>query len=158
VEVTVDQKVQFHGNGGLEQTSKIELVCFSKKQYRKTYPIQQGIAQAFVELSAKREELQSAFRQRREDVVAKPEDAKKKAEKEDDADPMKDPAFIELIMTMSTVDIEPLMEIFDNLALAGCVKIEGNTIQPFQLDELDPKTQDQLFFGYLANFIVSLAI
>lgn len=136
-----DSGIKYPKNGDFEITYEIELICFNKKSYAKTWPLRQRLMQVFTGLVGKVENLADAA----------PQTAEAPADESGymGADDLKTACMI------GGFDAESALEEFKN-AIVGSdlIKLDSDTVMnKNRWATVDSFTQESIMFEYLANFI-----
>ena len=137
-----DSGIEYPANGEFETSFEVELICFSKKSYLKTWPLRQRIMKATTQ-------LMSDYK----DLIDSADDASPNAKGEEDesvdVDTMKQ------MLLMCGFDAVAAMEEFKHLAVAGgLIKVTENVVMcKNRWTKVDDVTKELLLFTYLATFI-----
>lgn len=144
VSVTVsldeDSGVDYPVNGDFETSFELELLCFGKKNYLKTWPLRQRMMAVTGDLASKIGSL-----------VKDVQDQKDEAEEEK---AMSADELSQMCM-FGGFDLICAMEEFKQLAVAGnLIKIDENVfMNKARWEKVDDVTKEKIFFTYMANFI-----
>jgi hypothetical protein len=133
-EFTLTEKIKYSSGGQQIQTDKVEVSAPSKKQYRKTYLLQQIVAKAL--------------------IAAQKLSSGKKSDSKDDG--KIEAGDMKMLLMAGDADLEACVMQVEKLALDGCVEVGGNKINRIQWDEIDPVDQEKISFQFIADFIMPL--
>lgn len=126
--------VTYAQDGQQLETMEVEVVAPSKSMHRKTYFLQQIVAQAILT-------VQTTYKQESE-----PGDESAEMEAKD----------MKMFLLAGGADLAACIDQASKLAKDGCVKVAGNPINFLQWDKLDPIDQELITCGFIANFILPL--
>lgn len=138
-----DQAVQYPINGDFEQSYELELLCFSKKNYLKTWPLRQRMMDVSSTMAAKFQELMPDM------IDSNDEQDTEQSKQMPTADEMRS------MCMMGGFDAVAAMEEFKQFAIAGkLIKIDEDVfMNKERWEQLDDELKEEVLFTYLANFI-----
>jgi len=134
-EQKLTEKIGYAEGGQQIKTDIVEVCAPSKKQYRKTYLLQQIVAKALISA----QKLSSGGKQEKSEEESKIEAADMK-----------------MLLMAGDADLEACIIQVEKLALDGCVKVAGNKINRIQWESIDPVDQETISFRFIADFIMPL--
>jgi hypothetical protein len=133
-EFTLTDKINYADSGQQIATDKVEVSAPSKKQYRKTYLLQQIVAKALI-------------------TAQKLSSGKKDDSKDDGKIEASD---MKMLLMAGDADLEACVMQVEKLAMDGCVEVGGNKINRIQWEAIDPIDQENIAFQFIADFIMPL--
>jgi len=134
-EFQLSEKITYAEGGQQIKTDKVEVCAPSKKQYRKTYLLQQIVAKAL--------------------IAAQKLSSGKKTESKDDGGKI-EAADMKMLLMAGDADLEACVMQVEMLALDGCLKVAGNKINRLQWEAIDPVDQEKIGCRFIADFIMPL--
>ena len=142
--VTLDEEsgVKYPVSGDFEISYEIELICFDRKSYLKTWPLRQRVMRANTQLM---NDFENLFKGSEKAAAEEPE------QEQDEVDVN---AFKQMLL-MCGFDAVAAMEEFKQFAIVGgFVKVtESITMNKERWAQVDEYTKEQILFTYLAHFI-----
>lgn len=135
-----DSGISYPVSGNFETAYQLELMCFGKKFYSRTWPLRQALMQAFTAMSEKLENMVT-------------DDQKKASQGEDK--PMSGEELQTACMIGGFNSEQALVDFKNAIVANDLIKIDDGVFLKKQRWEnnVDSYTQEQIMFEYLANFI-----
>lgn len=143
ITVNLDEEngIQYPKDGEFETTFQVELLCFNKKQFLKTWPLRQRVMAMIAHMGKNLDGMIDESQR---------EAAKQEEETTLDAETMQQ------MCLMGGFDAIAAMEEFKQFAVSGnLIKLDDNIFLNKQRweDGVDDEVKEALLFAYLANFI-----
>lgn len=135
-----DSGVDYPVNGDFETSFELELLCFGKKNYLKTWPLRQRMMDVIGDLVSKLDSLSNRNQESKEEAE---ENITMNADE------------LRAMCMFGGFDLICAMEEFKQLVIAGnLIKIDDNVfMNKARWEKVDDVTKEQIFFTYMANFI-----
>lgn len=140
VEMALTSPIKYSNKGVQEDCFGIEIVCHSKKQYKKVLFLEQLMTKAFLE-------LQQTFSSTSSVDVEVDDDA-------DDEDIGITKVQVVMALNLASIDLEQIYDKFETLAMTGIIQVEGMKINQPQIDEMSPEDIKGALAEYIVNFIM----
>lgn len=147
-EQKLTEKIGYAEGGQQIMTDVVEVSAPSKKQYRKTYLLQQIVAKALMVVARARRGNSST-----PETVAKAPELTLEQKAEEKAGRYAD---MKYTLIGGDADLEACIIQVEKLALDGCVKVGGNKINRIQWEAINPVDQEKICFRFISDFIMPL--
>lgn len=156
VMMSITTPVKYADGGGLKDCFELEIVCHSRKQYKKTIYFSTVLTKIATLIS-----LPDSLMGRLVGSVAGASISEKEEKVKDTEDTMT-PQQLSMAIKLNAgeykIDVEEMYERFEKLAQGGLVLVEGKPINDPQMEDIDPADIERAMYTYLANFLMPLVM